>query len=1191
MVESRDQDLFDGHASDARVTPVQELRTQQGECRNRLRDTPLLSPFDDDIKAFFDRLEASSIIHDHRAPDIKAATPTYDLKAFSGSFEGSTTYPDIASNPEDEDALEWYLEMYFEPSIEDLEPRGHLAVETGTDSTVFEESPVSTKLSNVLEAFVEQPEHGDDADLLEHLQTPTLPNNSELRSSPSLESAETSRPSVIKSTTVVHKILQPLSEQKMDVVAPLENITSLRKPYLHKHPQSPAIPNASEPEPPPGDPELHLECIVQSASPRHHALDPMSADSIIHHAFDIEFVVSDRRIPPLPSGTSEAFVESSEALPTSATAPLEDPAINEAVATVSKDCPLDVLIHSIEDLISCLEPAPDLEGDEDSRDEFPAAFPELQPCLFGDRNISPEADVCLVESPKLFNDLPSLRDVPTSLKSFNSADLYPVQRLDSSRNSSEFSTVLDLPRHRSHSPAYLEKGNNSMEDIADPVESLRPSQSLSTPPLVQRSQQHPECFAPSPFISESLSSIPAAFSNLFSLDFAMRDRTRRDLSAPSLGFPLCIDSIASPPSSSQPCVSSSLHTSCSPSPIPFPSGRSPPFVSTPDLVPIMPLSTSPSQFPVPGRFPYSVSLPSSSSSTSIVSILARVFIFVLVSVFGLFLSYPPYLFPQSFPLVFPPRSVSSPTNSEVKIPILFHRQVEGQGRIVANGPGGSAFVRRSTSSTPCRPRKPGVLLEEVGDILEVQIDRNEATLVTIGSPSLRYDSAAFPSAWRPLSTLSKPSSRVLDPTPPATFAHLSSSPSISGATSAVHAPRRSEIIVLGASPIPRRLREPGDLFDRSSSSLEFVTLDFRVYQQAVPNSHEVLEVPNGREVLEVLDVCKVREVREVCEAPEHPEVLEALDPREALRVLEVLGFLEGHGVPGVPGTSGVSVVCDNLEAPKAREPFEIREVLDVAAAVEDLQHSGTATRPSRSTSRRPREPGGLPNTGLDILGTWTISPWFPLPLCLVPIRVCREQGTRLPCASSEPSTRLNEVRTIRNTIPHLPVPPLIVTPFREPSPPHSPAFNASQVEVLHILLRLLKDFDAVVSFSPHALGFAQKFLQTISPYLDEFGNHSDECLDAQEDQPHLQKPFLFVIGSPLPPSILEHCKHRESLSPRAQIPNKSDAFGSLPSSPLFPPPSSRLSSASSFPSTSQAMLSVLGSRASSTRLSATRVRS
>lgn len=165
------------------VTQVQELRAQQGECHNRLRNAPL-SPPHNDITEFFKWLaacefsrEASghedgdpdgrrftteakpkseplvetpkscdppAVPNNHHAPDTKATIPTYDLEASSGLFEDSTTYPSVTSNSEDDNALDWYLEMCFEHSTEDLEPRGHPTVETGADLIILAEFPTNT---------------------------------------------------------------------------------------------------------------------------------------------------------------------------------------------------------------------------------------------------------------------------------------------------------------------------------------------------------------------------------------------------------------------------------------------------------------------------------------------------------------------------------------------------------------------------------------------------------------------------------------------------------------------------------------------------------------------------------------------------------------------------------------------------------------------------------------------------------------------------------------------------------------------------------------------------------------------------------------------------------------------------------------------------------------------------------------
>ena len=122
-----------------------------------------------------------------------------------------------------------------------------------------------------------------------------------------------------------------------------------------------------------------------------------------------------------------------------------------------------------------------------------------------------------------------------------------------------------------------------MEDIAAAVEYLRPSWNPATPPLVQCSRSRPACPAPLRDTPGYSFPCPAEYSESIR-DFVTRGRIMRYPPAPGIEYPLCIDSVASPPSSFQSCYPLSFHTSYSPSPIPFPSGRSPPLVPISDSV-------------------------------------------------------------------------------------------------------------------------------------------------------------------------------------------------------------------------------------------------------------------------------------------------------------------------------------------------------------------------------------------------------------------------------------------------------------------------------------------------------------------------------------------------------------------------------------------------------------------------------
>jgi len=60
-----------------------------------------------------------AILDERCASDI--ATPTQDLKVFSGSLCDFPICPDLTSDFEDEDTLDWYLEMCFEMFVDDPE--------------------------------------------------------------------------------------------------------------------------------------------------------------------------------------------------------------------------------------------------------------------------------------------------------------------------------------------------------------------------------------------------------------------------------------------------------------------------------------------------------------------------------------------------------------------------------------------------------------------------------------------------------------------------------------------------------------------------------------------------------------------------------------------------------------------------------------------------------------------------------------------------------------------------------------------------------------------------------------------------------------------------------------------------------------------------------------------------------------
>lgn len=289
------------------------------------------------------------------------------------------------------------------------------------------------------------------------------------------------------------------------------------------------------------------------------------------------------------------------------------------------------------------------------------------------------------------------------------------------------------------------------------------------------------------------------------MDPSAHGRIRRDPFPPCLKYSSYFDPAVSPLSLSQLPVPASFPTGYSSLPIPFSSGCSPPLISVFD----MPFSISQPRASLPISF-------SGILDSFIVLISARIFVFVLA--FTLFLSYPSSLFSPPSALAYPLRPVSSSTSPEIKRSSHLRRRFEDHDGITTNGPRSLEFVAIGTSSLPHRPRKPNILHEGESDILKVQVDWNGDRPIVIDSSSSRDDSVVLSTTSRSLSILSRSPLQEIEPVPPATFMYSSSSPSDSGATSAVHIPRSSEYIILGASPTPRRFHEPGDILSSWSPS-------------------------------------------------------------------------------------------------------------------------------------------------------------------------------------------------------------------------------------------------------------------------------------------------------------------------------------------------------------------------------------
>jgi len=132
-------------------------------------------------------------------------------------------------------------------------------------------------------------------------------------------------------------------------------------------------------------------------------------------------------------------------------------------------------------------------------------------------------------------------------------------------------------------PKHPEKGNGSRDNIATAVGLRQPPRSLTASPSVQCSRPLPEYPAPLQGTSRSSSSFPAMFSEPFR-GCATRGMIELDPLVPGLGFLLCFDFTLPSPSSSRLLVSSPFYPIYSSCLILFPSRRSPPSVSTPQLV-------------------------------------------------------------------------------------------------------------------------------------------------------------------------------------------------------------------------------------------------------------------------------------------------------------------------------------------------------------------------------------------------------------------------------------------------------------------------------------------------------------------------------------------------------------------------------------------------------------------------------
>ena len=288
-------------------------------------------------------LEASftpTVPNEHPAFSVEVPASTH--KGFEAPSEVLET---SATHSEDEDFLDSYLQLHFEPesepestpSIETVEPRHSPAIESNPTPPVIKDC------------------------VLKDLAFDT------------------------RAPGVLHDFRDAVSEQKKDSATGSESMTSLNEAHLHEPPQRPMIPSTSEPEPPPEDLRSRPKSAIQSATLSHRPLDPAPACFSDCRDLNVEPTVSDREIP---SSSSCVYVASAESPP-----------------IASKDCTLDVLIDSIEDLLSRLEPTSDLEDSEDYLDEHSTAFFGPQACDSDDHDTNPEDGACLAKSPKPSNGL------------------------------------------------------------------------------------------------------------------------------------------------------------------------------------------------------------------------------------------------------------------------------------------------------------------------------------------------------------------------------------------------------------------------------------------------------------------------------------------------------------------------------------------------------------------------------------------------------------------------------------------------------------------------------------------------------------------------------------------------------------------------------------------------------------------